>query len=90
MSVKFETLKAGDLLYDCRYELAGNTTMKRWGVWTIRVVFVDHEKLSAQVSWNGNPARTEWPRYFTKANISRKERPDPAIARREHEGRRRQ
>ena len=63
MAVKFETVKAGDILYDCHREKMGNTTMSALGVWRVRVVSVD--ATGAVVSWNTNPARRVSPSYFT-------------------------
>jgi hypothetical protein len=62
MSVKFETVKAGDVLYDVHGERMGNTTMRRKGVWKVRVLSVEADH--AVVSWNGNPPRKYWPRDF--------------------------
>jgi hypothetical protein len=59
---KLETLKAGDVLYDVHSERAGNTMLRRTGVWTVRILEVDLEKDGAYVSWNGN-RRSFYPRF---------------------------
>jgi len=57
MSVKYETIKAGDVLWDVHKYRMGNTTMRAWGSWEVKV-----EKLTpygAICSWNGN-ASEQW------------------------------
>jgi hypothetical protein len=58
MAIKFDAVKAGDTLYDVRRGKAGNTTMSRINVWSVRVVSVDADNKTARVRWNGNPERT--------------------------------
>lgn len=81
MAVSFDKVNAGDTLWDCRYERAGNTTMRRWSCWTLYVVSVDREKRSAVIRWNGNREQTVYARYFAGSSIKRKEAPDPRKAR---------
>jgi hypothetical protein len=61
-------LKAGDLLWDCHRQQAGNTAAKVDGVWKCYVREVGSEDFArpggktvtrhwAMISWNGNPAR---------------------------------
>jgi hypothetical protein len=40
----------------------GNTTVRAMGTWDVRILSIDHEKGSARVSWNGNPAQTYYRR----------------------------
>jgi hypothetical protein len=54
MAIKFEKIQPGMMLFDVHSERAGNTTMKRWGDWPVRVISVDADSKSAMVSWNGN------------------------------------
>lgn len=61
MAVKWELVKAGDLLWDSHREKMGNTTLSRMGSWPVRVVSIDHVKNTAQCAWNYNPAAT-WSR----------------------------
>jgi hypothetical protein len=55
--VAFSTVKVGDVLYDCRRQRMGNTTMSRMETWLVRVIEVDAEKRRALVSWNSNAPR---------------------------------
>jgi hypothetical protein len=70
VAIKFETVKAGDVLYDYHSEQAGNTTMRRWGNWTVRVIEVNYEKRTALVSWNGNPPRKYYERQICRLRRS--------------------
>ena len=63
---KFETIKAGDILWDRHREKIGNTTMSREGEWEVRIISVDPHSRSALVSWNGNPPRTMFSRSLDK------------------------
>jgi len=69
VTVKFETLKAGEVLYDCHNELLGNTMCRGMSVWTIVVKSIDGN--AAWVSWNGNPDRRESRHYFEQSRIRR-------------------
>jgi hypothetical protein len=71
MAVKWETVQAGDVLYDVHSYRMGNTTMRSMGCWEVRVRSIDHAKGTAVVSWNGNPPET-WRRYQI-AKLRRKE-----------------
>lgn len=55
MAIKFETIKAGDVLWDNHRERAGNTTMRRWGNWQVTIIEINHAEGWAKASWNGNP-----------------------------------
>lgn len=55
MSIKRSKLKPGDVVYDCHSHNAGNTTLRTWGVWTVRIIEVTDKCIVA--SWNGNPER---------------------------------
>ena len=59
--IKWETVKAGDQLWDYHSERAGNTTMRRWGNWPATIVEIRHAESFAVVRWNGNPP-TKWHR----------------------------
>lgn len=52
----FNTIKPGDVLYDCRSVRMGNTTMRTLSTWRVVVSEVDATKRMALVSWNGNKA----------------------------------
>ncbi len=64
MSIKFDKIKPGMTVYDRHKERMGNTTMRSIGEWPCRVISVDAEKRTAEVSWNGNPARTWYEQDF--------------------------
>jgi hypothetical protein len=64
--MKFEKLQPGMVLYDVHSHKMGNTTMTSIGVWTVRVISVDHEKRKAICSWNGNPPMTYYERGIAK------------------------
>ena len=55
--IKIQSLKPGDVLYDVHSERAGNTTMRREGVWECYVRAVDPNGQWVEISRNGNPAR---------------------------------
>ncbi len=82
MSVVFEKVQVGDKLWDCRWTKAGNTTMRRWSCWEVRVKEVNHILGWAMVSWNGNPVQKVFRGFFRGSNISRSERPEPGSQRR--------
>lgn len=71
MSVSFDTLKAGDILYDCHRHKLGNTTMSVMGVWKVYVKEVSLFKREALTSWNGNPAKWVTERFFRDSSIRR-------------------
>jgi hypothetical protein len=82
MSVKFATIKAGDILWECRYERAGNTAMRRWACWPIAVKEIYHAERWALVSWNGNAPRRVHAPYFSSRDIRRNKAEDPRLKRR--------
>jgi hypothetical protein len=57
MAVKWETVKAGDVLYDVHKTKQGNTERSAVGCWTVVIETIDHEAGFAMVRWNGNPAK---------------------------------
>ena len=60
--IKWETIKAGDELWDYHSERAGNTTMRRWCNWPVAIVEINHAENFAVVRWNGNPPK-KWYRH---------------------------
>lgn len=66
MAIKFEKIKPGMELLDIHSEKMGNTTMRRLGMWKVRVISVDAEARTAMVSWNGNR-----PRLYTRRDLER-------------------
>jgi hypothetical protein len=51
--------EVGQILYDVHREYAGNTTMKRTGVWLVKITAVNSDG-SIMASWNGNPPKSYW------------------------------
>jgi len=70
MAVKYETIRAGDVLYDVHRVKMGNTTMSRLGWWPVYVESICDG--GAMVRWNGNPAR-----FSSKRNLSKLRRSQP-------------
>ena len=60
--IAIEKLSPGMEVYDVHSEQAGNTTMRRIGVWPVRIVSVDVERGVVTAHWNGNPARSFYAR----------------------------
>ena len=58
MAIKFEKIVPGMTLLDIHGERAGNTTMRRTGLWKVEIVSVDVAHRSAVVKWNGNAPET--------------------------------
>ena len=54
--VAFHTVKPGDTLYECRRQKMGNTTMSRMACWSVKVIEVHENHVTA--SRNTNPPRT--------------------------------
>lgn len=54
MAIRFESIKANDVLYDVRRTKMGNTTMTRLSCWEVKIVSVDPAKRTAVVRWNWN------------------------------------
>lgn len=52
--VQFDSIKSGDVLYDCHRRKCGSTTLSELGVWKVVVRSVDHTNMNAVVSRNGN------------------------------------
>lgn len=61
----FSAIKVGDVLWDCRRQKMGNTTMSRMACWKVRVLEIDPEKRRARCSWNSNTP-TWWGEYQLK------------------------
>jgi hypothetical protein len=62
----FSKLKVGDILWDYHSERAGNTTMRRWGNWPVRIIELYPERRAALASWNTNR-----PRIFYERELKR-------------------
>jgi hypothetical protein len=70
--MKFEKLKPGMVVYDVHRHKHGNTTMSTVGVWTVRIVSVDHEAKRVTASWNGNSPKNF---YYGEATKWREKEP---------------
>jgi hypothetical protein len=83
MAIKFERIKAGDVLYDCRREGMGNTTMSRWACWPVKIISVDPSTRTAMVRWNSNA-----PQKYYGYQLVRLSRTEPKVYRDQQERRR--
>lgn len=66
MAIQFSKIKPGMTLLDIHSERAGNTKMRRLGLWKVRIISVDAEAQTAIVSWNSNP-----PRKWSKGQLEK-------------------
>jgi hypothetical protein len=57
MAIKFDTVKAGDVLYSVYRRRMGNTMMSETACLPVKIVEIDHEAGYAMTSSNGNPVR---------------------------------
>ena len=64
VSVAFDSLVVGEDLLDIRKEPMGNTTLRAWCCWKVRVISIDKTERTAMCSWNGNRARIYFERDF--------------------------
>ena len=71
MSVKFESVKPGDILWQKQRRKMGNTTISQDCIYSIKVVSVD--KHEALVHWNGNAPRPMGRRDIEKLYRNRPE-----------------
>lgn len=72
--MKYEKIKAGDVLYDVHSYRMGNTTIRSMGVWQVKVITLHPEDRTATVSWNGN--RPE--RYYA-SDLKRLREKEPTL-----------
>ena len=73
MTIKFEKIKTGDILYDIHSRLMGNTTMRTMGCWDVKIIEIFTEQKSALVSWNGNPPEKWSERRLTRLRAKKPE-----------------
>ncbi len=66
MAIKFEKIEPGMELLDIHRYQMGNTTVREWGKWPVKIKSVDKEKRCAVVSWNGNPDERWYARDLQK------------------------
>lgn len=81
MAIKFEKIEPGMGLLDIHRERVGNTTIREWGLWKVKVISVDRPARTAVVSWNNNRHETWGVRRLqalytkpTKAYLAQQER----------------
>jgi hypothetical protein len=60
--VKIEQLAPGQIVYDVHSHRMGNTTLRSWGVWRIRIHAIAEDKSFVEASWNGNRVEKYYPR----------------------------
>jgi hypothetical protein len=66
MAIKFDTIKVGDVLYDCHKTLMGNTKIRRMGCWSVKVLEIRPDNTGAMCSWNGNRAT-----FYSRRSLER-------------------
>lgn len=66
MAIKFHKIKPGMTLLDIHSERAGNTTMRRIGLWEVRILSVNEKNESAVVSWNNNAEQVYYKRQLER------------------------
>ena len=74
--MKFEKLAPGMVVYDVHRHKLGNTTISTVGVWTVRIVSVDHNTKRVMASWNGNRAK-----MFFDGEVSKWREKEPLLIR---------
>lgn len=62
MAIKFEKVKEGDTLFDYHSERCGNTTLRRWGNWPVKIESIREDGSGAIVRWNVVNPPEFWPR----------------------------
>lgn len=64
-------LTVGQILYDKHKYKMGNTTMTTWGLWEVIVLEIDPEFRWIKASWNGNTARTYYPKQVGRWKVKK-------------------
>uniref|UniRef100_A0A6M3LEL4 Uncharacterized protein n=1 Tax=viral metagenome TaxID=1070528 RepID=A0A6M3LEL4_9ZZZZ len=60
--IKISKLAPGMVVFDCHSYKMGNTTLKSYGIWNVRIVEVGADHVIA--SWNGNPPQKFYQKSF--------------------------
>lgn len=60
MAIKFEGVKAGDILYDVHRYKVDRANISKLGTWRVEIIEID--STGATVRWNGNSPQ-RWARY---------------------------
>jgi hypothetical protein len=66
MSVKWETVKAGDVLWDSRRTKSRECAVSRLSNWPVKIISIDHANGKAIATWNGNA-----PREYRRKGVER-------------------
>lgn len=65
--MKFTDLKPDLTVYDAHKHKMGNTTMRTWGVWSVRIISVNQADQTVTASWNSNPeqvySKSTWSKW---------------------------
>ena len=64
--MNIENLKPDMIVFDAHSHRVGNTTMRTWGVWEVRIIEIDPEMRWVRASWNGNEPKRFYGRAITK------------------------
>lgn len=65
--VAITAIKPGDMLWDCRMQKQGNTTIRKMACWQVKVIEVQLAPVpKALVSWNMNA-----PKWIYEANVNK-------------------
>ncbi len=70
-------LKEGQILWDKHRYKMGNTNVRTWGVWRVRVIEIDPNHQFIVASWNGNEAKRMYEYQVKKLKVK-----EPIIERR--------
>jgi hypothetical protein len=69
--MKFESLKPGMTVWSLRRYGVGNTTMRSWGTYGVRIVEVHPEDQSVTASWNNNEPQRYSKRGWQKWKLNK-------------------
>lgn len=69
-------LNVGQVIYDKHKYKMGNTTIRTWGLWTVKVLEIDTEFRWIKASWNGNQAKTYYQTQVSKWKVKKPQMPD--------------
>lgn len=75
MAVKFDSLNAGDTIYDLITIKMGNTTMRSKSVVSVQVLEIDKENRKVHIKWGNNPSR-----WVGESQLKRYRRKKPELA----------
>lgn len=70
----FDRITVGQTLYSVERQRAGNTTMTRQAIFTVKVIEIDTENRKAFMSWNGNTPQWYREDYIKRLRVKKPER----------------